>query len=220
MVPFANAVDQPETGARRRNAGPQQPARSLDSCVRNLSETQFPQRIVRSVLPLPHSHRRATAFGTWSLEVLWSLVLGAWQLVGACVANCKLVRLPLAFAITLIASLASTTNAASATSNPIDFNRNIRPIFSENCYACHGPDKDKRKAGLRLDVKEGAFNKLDSGDVAIVPGKPDQSKLLKLVSLPLDHDDHMPPKKTGKQPRTAPIELLRRAIQPGTNWDR
>ncbi len=54
----------------------------------------------------------------------------------------------------------------------IDFNRDIRPIFSENCYACHGPDKNKRKAGLRLDVKEDAFKKLDSDNFAIVPGKP------------------------------------------------
>jgi hypothetical protein len=114
--------------------------------------------------------------------------------------------------------LAGTAHSAPAVGNPIDFNRDIRPIFSENCYACHGPDKDKRKAGLRLDVKEGAFNKLDSGDVAIVPGQPNQSKLLKLVSLPLDHDDHMPPKKTGKLLTPTQIDLLRRWIEQGANW--
>src|ERR1044071_2956458 len=64
----------------------------------------------------------------------------------------------------------------------IDFNRDIRPIFSGNCYACHGPDKGKRKAGLRFDIKEEALKKLESGDYAIVPGKPSQSKLVKLIT--------------------------------------
>ena len=58
-------------------------------------------------------------------------------------------------------------------------------------------NKDKRKAGLRLDLKEGPFQKLESGAFALVPGKPAQSKLLQLVTLPLNDDDHMPPKKTG-----------------------
>src|SRR5438132_14195573 len=57
--------------------------------------------------------------------------------------------------------LASDSLAAAGLK--IDFSRDIQPIFSENCYACHGPEKDKRKAGLRLDLKEGAFAKLDSG---------------------------------------------------------
>ena len=100
----------------------------------------------------------------------------------------------------------------------IDFDREIRPIFSENCYACHGPDKDKRKAGLRLDVKEDAFRKLESGEVAIVPGKPEQSRLLQLVSLPLDDDDHMPPKKTGKRLSAEQIDLLRQWIVQGAKW--
>ena len=100
----------------------------------------------------------------------------------------------------------------------IDFNRDIRPIFSENCFACHGPDKDKRKAGLRLDRKQDAFKKLDSGNVALVPGRPDESKLLKAVSLPPDDDDHMPPKKTGKLLSKRQIDLLRRWIDQGAKW--
>jgi len=100
----------------------------------------------------------------------------------------------------------------------IDFGRDIRPIFSDNCYACHGPDKDKRKAGLRLDLKEDAFKKLDSGDFAIVPGKPDQSRLVEVITLPTDHDDHMPPAKTGKQLTKAQVDLLRRWIVQGAKW--
>src|ERR1041385_4473275 len=106
--------------------------------------------------------------------------------------------------------------ASPATS--IDFNRDIRPIFSGNCYACHGPDKGKRKAGLRFDIKEEALKKLESGNFALVPGKTEQSALLKLVSLPPDDDDHMPPSKTGKQLTAAQIDLLRRWIEQGAKW--
>ncbi len=100
----------------------------------------------------------------------------------------------------------------------IDFGRDIRPILSDNCFTCHGPDKDKRKAGLRLDTKEDAFKKLDSGDYAIVPDKPDQSRLLAVITLPPDDDDHMPPTKTGKKLSAAQVDLLRRWIVQGAKW--
>lgn len=100
----------------------------------------------------------------------------------------------------------------------IDFGRDIRPILSDNCFTCHGPDKDKRKAGLRLDTKEDAFKKLDSGDYAIVPGRPDQSRLLAVITLPPEDDDHMPPPKTGKKLSAAQVDLLRRWIVQGAKW--
>ncbi|MBI2925490.1 MAG: PSD1 domain-containing protein [Verrucomicrobia bacterium] len=99
----------------------------------------------------------------------------------------------------------------------LDFNRDIRPIFSENCYACHGPDKNKRKAGLRFDRQEDALAKLEDGDFAIVPGDVAKSKLLKLIASS-DEDDRMPPAKTGKRLTKAQIELLTRWIAEGAKW--
>lgn len=85
----------------------------------------------------------------------------------------------------LLAAAALAMPALGAASgSPIDFGRDIRPLFSDHCYACHGPDQAKRKAGLRLDVQEDALKKLDSGAFAIVPGRPDQSRLLEVILLP------------------------------------
>ncbi len=116
----------------------------------------------------------------------------------------------------LLATLAA--HAAPKAGGKVDFTRDIRPILSDNCFACHGPDTNKLKADLRLDLKAEAFRKLESGEFAIVPGKPEQSRLFKLVSLPLDDDDHMPPKKTGKKLTAAQVDLLRRWIVEGAKW--
>ena len=121
-------------------------------------------------------------------------------------------------AAVLLLLVVSARAAAPVAPLTVDFGRDIRPIFSENCYTCHGPDKDKRKAGLRLDLKEDVFKKLDSGDFAIVPGKPDQSRLLAVIALPPDDDDHMPPAKTGKKLSAAQVDLLRRWITQGAKW--
>jgi mono/diheme cytochrome c family protein len=103
---------------------------------------------------------------------------------------------------------------SASRAHPVNFAREVRPILSDNCFACHGPDDQKRKAGLRLDTKEGAFTKLKSGSVAIVPGKPDESDLIDRV----ENDDpelRMPPKKSGKQLTAAQIAMLRRWVEQG-----
>ena len=83
---------------------------------------------------------------------------------------------------------------ARAGARPVNFARDIRPILSDNCFACHGPDDKARKAGLRLDTKEGAFAKLESGGLAIVPGKPDESELIFRIESD-DPELHMPPEE-------------------------
>ncbi|NOS69784.1 MAG: DUF1553 domain-containing protein [Verrucomicrobia bacterium] len=106
---------------------------------------------------------------------------------------------------------------AAHPSAKIDFNRDIRPILSDNCYACHGPDAGKRKAGLRLDLKEGALTKLKSDNFAIVAGQPKKSSMVERITTK-DDDERMPPLKTGKQLTAKQIGLLKRWIAEGAEW--
>ncbi|MFM8469154.1 MAG: DUF1549 domain-containing protein, partial [Limisphaerales bacterium] len=99
----------------------------------------------------------------------------------------------------------------------LDFNRDVRPILSDNCFACHGPDTQKIKGGLRLDLKDAAFKPGKSGALALVPGKPDKSELVKRVATKDPHD-LMPPPDSGKQLTTAQKETLRRWVSEGANY--
>ena len=88
--------------------------------------------------------------------------------------------------------------AATPARDRIEYNRDIRPILSENCFLCHGPDKNTRKANLRLDLADEAVRPGKSGKVAIVPGKPSESELVRRLGT-TDADDLMPPPETHKQ---------------------
>lgn len=99
---------------------------------------------------------------------------------------------------------------------PVNFNRDIRPILSENCFACHGPDQKKRKAKLRLDIKEDLFAK--RGDhTNVVPGHRGDSELHRRITT-ADEDDHMPPAESGKKLSPAQIDLIGRWIDQGATW--
>lgn len=98
----------------------------------------------------------------------------------------------------------------------VDFSRQIRPILSENCFFCHGPDEAKREAGLRLD-DEAAAKANHDGVRAVVPGDPDQSALLQRI-LSTDKDEVMPPPKQHKVIPPAQVALLKQWIQEGAKW--
>jgi mono/diheme cytochrome c family protein len=100
---------------------------------------------------------------------------------------------------------------------PVSFGREVRAVLSDNCFSCHGPDDQARKAGLRLDTKEGVQAKLKSGGALIVPGKPDDSELI----FRLETDDpelKMPPAKYGKKLTPPQVEALRRWVEQGAEW--
>jgi hypothetical protein len=100
---------------------------------------------------------------------------------------------------------------------PVEFNRDVRPILSDACYACHGPDKGKRKAGFRLDIEKGAFADLGDGAHALVPGKLDQSVLYQRITSK-DPKQHMPPPRVERQLTPREVDILRRWIVQGARW--
>jgi hypothetical protein len=99
----------------------------------------------------------------------------------------------------------------------VSFNRDIRPILSENCFHCHGPDARNRKGRLRLDTREGALGPRKSHEPAILPGKSADSPVMQRV-LAADPDDRMPPSDSGKKLSPQQIELLRKWIDQGADW--
>ena len=107
--------------------------------------------------------------------------------------------------------------AAAAPAAPLDFNRDVRPILSDRCFACHGPDAEDRQAGLRLDQRDAATKPLESGATAIVPGDPATSELLARVTS-TDPDVVMPPPRLGKPITPQEAEILRRWIAEGAGY--
>ena len=99
----------------------------------------------------------------------------------------------------------------------ITFNEHIRPLLSNTCFQCHGPDEKKRDADLRLDTPEGATKDL-GGYSAIVPGNPEKSVLLERI-VSHDKEEVMPPPKSKKPPLSpAEVALLRRGIAEGAKY--
>ena len=110
-----------------------------------------------------------------------------------------------------LASLCLAASSASA-ADPVEFNRDIRPILSDNCFYCHGNDASHRKAKLRLDIREEALKK-----EAFVPGKADASELVKRLFL-TDPDEMMPPPDSHKKLTPEQKELLKRWVAEGAKY--
>ncbi|WP_231603498.1 DUF1553 domain-containing protein [Neorhodopirellula pilleata] len=106
--------------------------------------------------------------------------------------------------------------AISAKGDDIDFNRDIRPILSGSCFACHGPDENTREADLRLDTAKGATE--DLGDyAAVVPGSADESTIIHRI-LSDDEDMRMPPTGKGRKLNEEEVRLLRQWIDSGAKY--
>jgi hypothetical protein len=112
----------------------------------------------------------------------------------------------------VFALLTATASAAGK----LDFNRDIRPILSDNCFACHGFDAKKRKADLRLDVPEGAFTAID-GVFPIKPGDPEVSSIIQRI-VSTAEDEVMPPPDSHKKVTVVQVEILKRWIKEGAEY--
>ncbi|MFM7181384.1 MAG: PSD1 and planctomycete cytochrome C domain-containing protein [Verrucomicrobiales bacterium] len=112
-------------------------------------------------------------------------------------------------------SMGEVVTAPPAPPPPVSFNKDIRPILSENCFFCHGPDPRHRGEDLRLDLFEAATEKRD-GIAAIVPGDREKSEAWRRM---LDSDDPMPPVKSHKALKPEQIELLGRWIDEGATYE-
>jgi mono/diheme cytochrome c family protein len=111
-----------------------------------------------------------------------------------------------------VLTLALLLTAAAAEPRPVDYNEDVRPILSENCFYCHGPDGNKRKADLRLDVRAEAL-----AGKAFVPGDPDASEMIKRL-LSKDPEEVMPPPNSHRTVSAAQREVLRRWIAEGAAY--
>ena len=105
----------------------------------------------------------------------------------------------------------------SALSQPVDFESQIKPLLSDRCFTCHGPDENSRKADLHLYSREGAMSKLDENLAIIMPGKPEASLLYKRL-ITDDPDELMPPPESNLALSTKEKELIRRWIIEGADW--
>ncbi len=109
-------------------------------------------------------------------------------------------------------------SSSPADDQTVSFNRDVRPILSDACFHCHGPDDQQRQAGLRFDQRDSALAKSDSGGIAIVPGNLAASELVKRITSN-DESVAMPPRDSGKSISPAQIEILKRWISEGAEYE-
>ncbi|PSR52846.1 hypothetical protein AHMF7605_04550 [Adhaeribacter arboris] len=113
-----------------------------------------------------------------------------------------------------------SNSSAGSLPDQVSYNFDIRPILSDNCYACHGPDANKREAGLRLDIAEEAYKALEENPTAhaLVPGKPELSVVYQRISSP-DTAMVMPPAGSNLKLTTREIQLIQKWIKQGAKYE-
>src|SRR5947208_804994 len=99
----------------------------------------------------------------------------------------------------------------------VEFDRDIRPILSDNCFACHGPDEKRRMANLRLDMREGAFAQTARGAI-IATGDSGKSLLFQRINH-ADPARKMPPPKADRKLTPQQVDLIRQWIDAGAKWE-
>ena len=129
----------------------------------------------------------------------------------------KLVELRARTRAILFLSLVIVAPVVAQGEAPISFGREIRPLLSDRCFACHGPDRAHRKAGLRLDLATGA-TAVRKGRQAIVPGHPERSEVMRRLTA-TDPGDRMPPPKSHKTVSAEEVDLLKRWIREGAKYE-
>ena len=125
----------------------------------------------------------------------------------------------LAFLVVCITLLLGVDSKELSSAEPLSYNQVIRPILSENCFACHGPDEAAREGGVRLDREDSATQKADSGEFIIVPGRPEKSELMRRVESQ-ESDERMPPGDSGHQLLPQQVEQLRQWITEGAAYEK
>jgi hypothetical protein len=122
----------------------------------------------------------------------------------------------LALSIAALSGLLSSAEHAPPESSRIDFNRDIRPLLSDRCFRCHGPDSAKRKAKLRLDVADGVFKPLNAGWAIVKPRDPGRSELVRRITSE-DLEEMMPPPESDLSLSDAERALLVRWVSEGAD---
>jgi mono/diheme cytochrome c family protein len=125
-------------------------------------------------------------------------------------------EIPSRISHSLLASLVLliATGLAFADDKPVDYRREVLPIFAGRCFQCHGPAKEESK--FRLDVKERAYAGGESGQPAIVPGDPEKSQLIRFVRG--DCEDKVMPAE-GERLSEEQVDLLTRWVKEGAKWE-
>ncbi len=148
------------------------------------------------------------------------------------VAKSTLIALTIVATVTAIAAFSEPNGADAFVSRQADdgtrseddlvsFNRDIKPLLSDRCFLCHGPDEGSRVGGFRLDDPDSAYGEGESGETPIVPGEPDSSELIRRISLDADDDERMPAEEAHKPLLTqSEIELFRMWIEQGARYEK